>query len=263
MIVMIAKSLVIYACGGGHGHLVRAINYATLVSAGYQIIHILCYKKAIEFAPKLPKNTSLYFESWSEFIKVHDFHCSDLVMDTFPLGHKGEVSIEDLELFQNTRLMARYSESVEHREHHHLFDEILLPYGEVSEWGSEVEGTKIGVLTKENPCHIVAKKGNFAFVDPGKKIPQATIRKLTWLCLKNGMELNYYSKFDQEIMGEKVLVIGAGYNTFYELYQQSENIRFLPLKKKYDNQFKRVELYSKGVTSLDEVLNWIEGAACA
>lgn len=265
---MTAKKLLIYACGGGNGHLVRAINYANSVANNsdakkYKKIEILTYKKSTKFAPNFDQNTSLLFTDWSTLYSSKNGPSKswkeyDLVVDTFPLGHHEEIYPNQLSTFNSKKLIARYSKDLKHLPLHTLYDDVLLPYSEIDEWDSKITGTKIGLLTRQEPCRIINDHSAYAIVDPSQKIPTHLVKKISDFCMNKGKELNYYPKFSNAILGEKVLVIGAGYNTFYELYGQSKHLRFFPLAKKYDDQFNRVDLHRCGIKNLSEILSWFD-----
>ena len=262
---MIAKSdLCIYAIGGGHGHATRSISLAKELhkQKKYKQIELLCSKESVKYIRDLPSFIKLHHMSWLDFLrlKVKDFR-SDLIVDTFPCGVVNEIDKEHLGYFKSTHIVARYNSKEADKENYQCYDQVWLPYLELNcEWeGSFSKDAKyIGLQVDKDKVKCIFESGKFVLIDPYKIIPSELKIKIRDFSQNEGFEYSYLTRFTKDIYAEKVFVIGAGYNTFYEWLDSPVDIKFMPLKRKYDDQYYRAKRYNKDLCSLVEFIDWIQ-----
>lgn len=257
---MTAKNLIIYAKGGGHGHKVRATNLANNLTNEYNQIYILTNSETQDYLPNLASNIKLSNLSWQKALALVKVE-TDLIVDTFPYGLYNEIiPTREFKLFNKTTLICRYSKDPKHIIGRQYYQNLLAPYAkETSEW-EVTRGLKhIGPITRKSNRSFKKNKNIFTVIDSQRKIPSALLQKLNQHCNKLQVKFQYLTAIPNLIETEKLLFIGAGYNTFYETLQtKTMDIRYVPLSKKYDDQYKRVKLYNKGIHSLNELIYWLE-----
>ena len=238
--------------GGGSGHLVRSLNlYKVLRQSG---------QKGLIFATG--KEPILEFLTEDERPVVSTsldtpVQADTLYQDTFAEGFKGKPLSGAS--FNKRVLVARYNRKLVP---HDLvrFDEVLQPYpSNQSEWPKHFSDKMKAVGFLVSPrIRLLAEKRMLAILDPMKALKSKGRYKILQTAKALSMPVKLYDKMTTEIEGSHILSVGAGYNCFYELIQLGANARFLPIPKRYDDQFRRVEMYNNGVKTHDEFCQWLE-----
>jgi hypothetical protein len=244
---MIAKEALIYAKGGGEGHFTRGRLLrswlqeldipATLVVREDQII-------------KLPKAVSSIPSACSF---THVF------VDTFPRGWRDELgSIRSRYPKGKLFLVRRFGRELSpEKEYNHL----LSPYPEKeSEWegGAKDNEAHLGWICRE--IRFESKKGKLLILDSGRKLPTDLLAKMQKHAQSLGFEVEVLFRWNENttFQGEKVFVVGAGYNNFYEWLRTGVDAVFLPLSRRWDDQYARARKFGRSMENLKDWEDWLE-----
>ena len=236
---MTDRNTIVWAPGGGLGHLRRALNIAESMPA----VTIFHHAAQIPWSVgphvtlrRLPQTRDL--ARLRELLRAqpagHDF-----VADTFPAGLFGEITPEVLAHFGRSTLVARwvdrdrYSAVGDYENATARFDDVLLPYpADQCEWEGSLAGRHVGHIVR--PLHVSDDRCSVAVV--GAQLPTAFAAMLpedaTWIG----------GPFDSVPRADRYVGCGAGYNLSFELStlpHVAQRLRLVPLEKRYDNQFQR------------------------
>lgn len=248
----------IYALGGGHGHARRGLLIQRLLAeAGRTSIVLLRPGSDVHFPH--PAGPRLYAESLAEpaLAALRRGPPRRLVVDTFPGGWRGDLSGEILGQFEHRILVARHARNPPGQSA--AYERVLTPYpAGRSEWAPEPAGARPAGYVID-ASHVVAEPGgkSFTVFDPAARCEGRAMALLAELARRAGLVFDHRRSLDRPLRCRKLLVIGAGYHTFYELLGKGLDLSFLPLRKRWDDQFRRVARYGLELTRLAQVLPWL------
>lgn len=282
--------IVIYAVGAGRGHLVRARAIAeTLIHHGGSAddhrgtsalrIAIVAHPAAIDREAVRPPIETIASCGGADAL---DGLTGDLlIVDSLPHGFRGEISGPFLRRFRRRVFLARYNRELTAESLAPLcdkrYDGIVLPYPEgMSEWDGEVErGRYVGHLVRTDRVTVVPLADRFTVVDPEGRCTDVLRAAFERIAAASGFELNYVRSYSRTLSGSRLLIIGAGYNAFYELLSSLASlpadrcasatgddrsrpaVRFIPVEKRWDDQRRRTDLYGLTAGSLEQVAAWL------
>lgn len=249
---MTAERVWIDARGGGFGHAMRGANLAALLAEeGHRVT--LCVRPGSE--------TFVESSPWFE-LRVHEGIPTDrggtLVVDTFAEGARGEWNACALQRFSRRVLCARYRKDGLRAEG---YDEVWLPYAAAhDEWqnGHVQNARYLGLLAR--PAPRIEPRGAWVVFDPGARLDPELHAVFTRLARALGLSLEVVRALPRR--AAKLLCIGAGYNTVYELLRQPLDVRFLPLSRRYDDQARRARLLDRATCDLEALRAWLR-APCS
>ena len=252
----------IYAVGGGHGHARRGLLLQQhLAQRGIGSVILLRPGSDRHFPVSYgPRQYALGIDD-PKLVSLLDKPPPRLIVDTFPQGWQGEMSNRLLAHFESTYWMARYAKTVDM--HQPAFGRTLLPYPKGrEEWGSHsATAIHTGYIVDASHWRIGTAKRLLAVFDPEGRCGGRLISAFSRAAKKTGLNLAYHRLIDRPMEAAKLLVVGAGYNTFYELLGLAMDIRFLPVMKRHDDQFRRANLFGLGLTHLDQLLPWLDAVS--
>ena len=245
------KNILIYAVGGGKGHLQRALNIADALGRA-TIIH--------QHDAQHPTHTIISLQGhdiktwiqniWESMASKYD--C--LIVDTFPSGIARELTEEMICAFPLRFLLGRYIQEEaypQYEEQLSRYTQILLPYTPAyCEWEQNKNGTYIGHLTrkiqidKNPPVELVV-------IGDTTKIPTG------WIDLFPASAVYIHHDFSMLPHAQRYLCIGAGYNLFWELFFLPIVVQHIPLSKRYDDQFRRAGLWQRIVYAKDHLISFL------
>ncbi len=259
-----AKAL-IYALGGGHGHARRGLLLQQrLAERGVASAVLLCPGADRHFtADNGPRH---YAQS------LADAHLAPLfchppphwIVDTFPQGWRGEITAQWLARFEKTTWIARYAKNLRRGPGDPsdlpAYTQTLLPYPEShNEWERPLPDARpTGYMIDASHWRLSSDSRGFAVLDPGRRCGRQVLSVFARLARQIGLGFQYWQDFGQPLSAGKWLVVGAGYHTFYELLGLGVDVRFLPIKKRHDDQFRRASLFGLALTHLDQILPWLD-----
>lgn len=248
----------IYALGGGHGHARRGLLIQRLLTqAGRGSVVLLRPGSDAHF----PGATGprLYAESFTApgLAALHRALPRRLVVDTFPGGWRGELSEATLARFERCFLLARYARDPPGRPE--AYERILTPYpARGSEWEPQPAGAEsTGYVIDASHVRAEPDRRRFAVLDPAGRCRGRTLALLGELARRAGLAFDYRRSLAAPLRCRKLLSIGAGYHTFYELLGQGLDLRFLPVRKRWDDQFRRAARFDLELSRLDSLLPWL------
>ncbi len=246
----------IYALGGGRGHAQRAVVLAERFSRSL-VLH-----QCDEPPVRLPAGCQLQQigPQWSikplrDLLLSASGWAETLLIDTFPGGVAGEVDHDVLSRYANTVLLRRYVRPGSYPDYEMraaAFAEQWLPYAATNcEWDGAVPGRYIGSATRRlelaegQPCELVVV-GNPSQLPPAwtEALPADT----KWLD----------GPFAALPRARRYLSIGAGHNISYELRRLGADAAFVPLERRYDDQFRRADRHGAGIYSGAELRAFLE-----
>jgi hypothetical protein len=251
-------SALIYARGGGHGHAMRGAELQrALCARGLRVELLVEAGSARYLVGPPPPGASLSERSWPDALAraQHDL----LVVDTFPRGWRGEIAPADLRRFGRTLLVARYNRDPAFAEEARAFDAVLNPYpAELDEWpAAPARSWHAGWLVRPPPTALSGGGDRFVVFDPGARLPAVVAEKLGRRARALGLRLSVLRAWPAAVRAAKLLCIGAGYNTVYELAAQRADVRFFPLARRHDDQARRARRVGRSVERLGELLRWL------
>jgi hypothetical protein len=249
----------IYALGGGHGHARRGLLLQQhLALRGVASVVLVRPGSDCHFAADYgPRH---YAQSLDDpgLVPLLRSPPPRLVVDTFPQGWRGEIESCFLARFEQAYWIARYVKTMEAIPSG--FGRILSPYPEgKDEWDRGlVNAIPTGYLVDSSHWRLSSSGRCFAVFDPEGRCSAPLLTAFARAAKLVGLELAYHSSLSLIVKAAKLLVVGAGYNTFYELLSSANDVRFLPVRKRHDDQFRRVGLFGLGLTHLDQLLPWLD-----
>jgi hypothetical protein len=236
---------VIYALGGGRGHLARARALARRFGTDVPIL-----QQADADAPHhLPQHVGVdAVHAWlREQLRDADW----LVVDTFPGGVAHELTDAILRLADRTALVQRYVRPGSYIDYNRLaarFDEVLLPYSpEQCEWEG-TKGTYVGPLVREL---ALEGQADVAVIGASSHMPRR------WREALPSSTTYIHGPFDTLPAARRVLTVGAGYNLVYELDALGAKAAHVPLTRRYDDQFRRAGLLGRTITTRAELERFV------
>lgn len=237
-------SAVIYALGGGLGHLTRAL----LVARGFARATVL---HASAVRPALATHATL--------VRTSDARdalrgAETLVVDTFPAGLRREVDERALRRFDRTVLLRRYVRPGAYEDDEALaarYDAVLLPYpAEACEWEGAADGLHVGHVVRE----LIREDGDEA---PLAVLGDAAVLPPAWRALLPARTRFVAGPFARLPRAARYLSIGAGYNLCYELRGLGVDHRAVAQERRYDDQFRRADRLGVGLYDRDALARWL------
>lgn len=248
----------IHAIGGGHGHARRGFLIQRLLAeAGISSLLLLRpgsdrYLPASE-APRLRAES------------LTDPHLAalrrnlprKLIVDTFPLGWRGELGAGLLDGFERKILIARHGR--------HLpggttaYDRVLLPYPEHrGEWDDPPAGARAaGYVIDAAHLSVKPDETGFAVLDPEGRCAGRMLALLREAGERAGLRFDHRREAHSPFRCRKLLSVGAGYHTFHELLGLGLDLRFLPVRKRHDDQFRRADRFGLALTGPEQLRPWL------
>ena len=249
----------IYALGGGHGHARRGLLLQQqLFMRGIASVVLLCPGSDCHFPIDCgPRQYGLSLDD-PELASLWRKTPERLVVDTFPHGWRGEIEPRFLARFEKTYWIARYTRTIE--DLGSGFTRILSPYPKgQDEWGDRLaHAIHVGYIIDASHWRLSGKGNCFAVFDPEGRCTRQLLSAFSLSARKTGLDFAYHRRLDRPVDAAKLLVVGAGYHTFYELLGLEVDVRFLPIHKRHDDQFLRAGLFGLGLTHLDQLLPWMD-----
>lgn len=257
--------VLIYALGGGHGHARRGLLLQRhLAERGVASAVLLCPGADRHFtADSGPRH---YAQS------LADAHLAPLlrhppphwVIDTFPRGWRGEITADWLARREKTTWIARHAKNLHGGTDGPgampAYTHTLLPYPKShDEWDRPFpEARHAGYMIDASHWRLSPDRRGFVLLDPERRCGSQILSVFARLARRLGLEFQYWPGFGQAMAAAKWLVVGAGYHTFYELLGLGIDVRFIPVKKRHDDQFRRASLFGLALTHLDQILPWLD-----
>lgn len=246
------------ARGDGHGHARRGFLLQWLLAAAGIPALLLIRPGSDRYLPE------------AENPRVHADRLADpalaswwrrpprqLVVDTFPLGWRGEWDAASLDRFEHRILIARHGRDLPGATT--PYHRVLPPYPEHrSEWepaptgarhaGYILDGGHLGLQPGADGCTVLDPEGRYD-IRLAAVLARATRRA--------GLSLDYRRRVEPPGRCRKLLVIGAGYHLFYELVARGLDVRFVPVHKRHDDQTRRAARFGLALTEPEGLLAWL------
>jgi hypothetical protein len=256
---MLEHSVLICARGGGFGHAARGRELQKRLQAE-GLGSLLLIRPGAEACWR---ETGFPFEA-RPVCPGDERRFATLIMDTFPAGWNGELSPELLASFRRKLLVTRYCRGADPSSWGGAYDRLLNPYPEhFDEWEPSLPVSRsisIGWLVRKPPFAFRFEPGHWCVLDPERRLgdPQRTL--FARLANRGGYRLRLIGELPlapDALQFEKLLCVGAGYNLFYELLGMPGDIRFLPVRKRWDDQVRRTRLFRNGIDRLEALEEWL------
>ena len=242
-----SKRALIYALGGGHGHIQRASLLAQQFSSA-TILH----QNRSPFSPNVPV---LYpqgkpLEEWvgktlKECASSHD--C--VIVDTFPKGIAHEITKDVLQEYESSVLIARYLREEMYLDYETAcawYKHIWLPYHpQRCEWSHPPQGAYLGTIVRE--ITINDDQTDLCVIGNQALIPER------WLSLFPEKTIFIHHRFHALPHAQRYLCVGAGYNLFWELHFLGHAVAHVPIEKRYDDQFRRCLRFGRSISTYQEL----------
>lgn len=240
----------IYAIGGGRGHGARGSLIAQALTAQGYTTKLWRGLTPPSFAQRQNKGAVL-------------------VVDTFAKGWQGELSSQLFQHFEKCILVSRYTRYRDWSWVNRHYDQVLFPYCGISqEWRADelrelnVPSQYCGLMVRKLKVAVSDDICVLTLLDPEKRLTRSSTTQLTEVARNNGFQLRTVHHFGNYLkLGVKTLVIGAGYNLFYELLLSSADARFLPVNKRYDDQARRCQNWQLGIGNWDALQQWLRATS--
>lgn len=246
------RRVLLYARGGGFGHTMRAAELQrALVSRGLEVT-LLVEPASARHLPPLPRGATL-----SQATALPGGH-DTLIVDTFPRGWRGELTVADLARFRRTILISRYNREQGFVREAAAYHRLLNPYPpDLDEWTTPPPRSfYAGWLVRAPQTHLIEGEA-FVVFDPGARLSPALTDIFGRLAKRTGRALRILRTWREVVPAAKLLCIGAGYNTVYELAPLPADVRFVPLARRWDDQARRARRAGRCIGSLDELARWL------
>lgn len=247
----------VYGIGGGHGHARRAwLVQRTLREAGRRAV-LLIRPGSDRYLPP-EGGPRIHAESLAD-ASLDDLRRDPprgIVVDTFPRGWRGELDATLLGRFQRRIGLARYSRL----SWNEGYDRIVSPYpAESCEWGGALPGARhAGYIVDAGHLRLASDGRTFAVVDSEGRCNARLLEILAAAARRRGLLFALHRRLDEPIRARKLLVVGAGYHSFYECLGSSPDVRFLPVTKAHDDQAARARRFGRALGHLDQLPPWLE-----
>ncbi len=239
---LIGDRPLIYALGGGMGHLQRAANLLWRSGPGV-VLHQAPREVAVPEGSTLVRLAADADADWVDrFLRRHLGGASALVVDSFPGGIAHELRPERL-ADRPSVLVQRYVSPGSYPDYDELagrFDRRLLPYApDRCEWEGGCDGQYVGPIARD-----VGVEGGpelqVLVIGDTRALPAAWRQALAGCAAVN-------RPFQALPVARTIVAVGAGYNLFWEL--DGRLAYHVPLPRRYDDQFRRAGLWGRAITS--------------
>jgi hypothetical protein len=252
---------VIYALGGGLGHLSRALVLARKIDA-VAILHRGAETAAETVAGMDAPGVRLIGvdTGWTPSdLRACLARCAGeapvLVVDTFPAGVAHELDDATLDRFEHRVLVRRYIRPGSYEDEAALaarFDAALVPYTEAQcEWDGEVDGAHVGFLVRELAVERGAAELDLVIIGDAGRLPPG------WRALLPERTRQVAGRFRALPAARRYLGTGAGHNLTYELHQAGVCFAVMPCERRYDDQFRRADRLGAGVYTREDFAGWL------
>jgi hypothetical protein len=249
----------IYAIGGGLGHARRGWLLQHLLAQAGRTAILLVRPDSDRHLPAatLPRACGG---------SLADPHLADLVhrpprgivADTFPRGWHGELNEELLGRFETRVWLARHSRShgVADAVNYHR---VLSPYPAGGcEWDGQLPTARhAGYLVDSSHLDLRPDPRRFVLVDSEGRCNPRLLGIFRAEAQRAGLEFHLQHRLHDPIHAAKLLLVGAGYHSFYECLGQDVDVRFLPVAKRHDDQHRRARRFGCALDTLDELMPWL------
>jgi len=261
----------VYALGGGAGHLTRALVLArSLIARGP--VHVLARAGAPQLVDACNEVGIERVDAATPFAEVRarvaellfaQAPCA-LVVDTFPGGLGRELDDAVLARAATTTLVARYVKRDAYPDYDALaarFDAIVEPYAPgASEW---IEQDPPGLRWSSRAVGLLARDLAIA---QGEPAPIAVLGPIDALTPAMRARLPHDARFVEGPMAvlpsaRAYLATGAGYHASYELARAGRPFGLVPRERRFDDQFRRAALLDRAIVCADDVSRLLEEAA--
>jgi hypothetical protein len=236
----------IYALGGGRGHGTRGGLIAdALIAQGY--------------------TTKLWRGLMPLVAEQRPNAAALLVVDTFAKGWQGELSDALFHRFDKRILVSRYARYTDWDWVNRHYDQVIFPYCAVSqEWRADeltelrIPARNSGLMVRDLAVSVNNDTSTLTVLDPEKRLTPSSLTQLTQFARKNEFNISLIHEFSNQLeLSPKTLVVGAGYNLFYELLLSPADVRFLPVNKRCDDQARRCQNWQLAVANWDDLQHWL------
>lgn len=272
---------VIYALGGGLGHLSRALALARIIDVT-AILHRACGALPDVDVPSgvrligvdadwTPARLRACLSGLAHAAPV-------LVVDTFPGGVAHELDDATLAGFAHRVLVRRYLRPGAYDDETALaarFDVTLVPYRRrLCEWagqwagesagesagdrndawsadGCACTGTHVGVLVRELRVESAGSELELAVIGDGERLPPG------WRSLLPERTGHVSGPFRALPAARRYLAMGAGHNLVYELVEAGVCFAAVPCERRYDDQFRRADRLGIGIHARADLARWL------
>ncbi|MCO5170290.1 MAG: hypothetical protein M9894_28475 [Planctomycetes bacterium] len=249
----------IYAPGGGLGHLTRALVVARALPGP---VHVWHQAPAPLPAPARVRQRRLP-TGWgparvAAALARAARRAPLLVVDTFPGGLEGELTPEALGAFRRRVLVARHVRPGAYPGYEaraRAFDARLLPYPPAAcEWDGAAPGVHVGHLLRDLPLDDGPVAPLVVLGDPAR-LPAGWRARLP-----DGAQVvrGWAPRLPR---ARCYLSVGAGYHASYELRRLGAPLGLVPVERRYDDQFRRAARLGAGVHTRQDLLRLLGGAA--
>ena len=262
---------VIYALGGGLGHLSRALALARTLE-GTAIVH-----RGSDALPDidLPSGVRLIGvdAAWTPArlracLSGLARAAPVLVVDTFPGGVAHELDDATLAGFAHRVLVRRYLRPGAYDDEAALaarFDDTLVPYrARLCEWpesgndrgaGCACTGAHAGFLVRGLRVESHLDALELIIIGDRERLPPG------WRALLPARTGHVSGPFRALPAARRYLAMGAGHNLVYELMEAGVCFAAMPCERRYDDQFRRADRLGIGVHSRDDLTRWLSQPA--
>ena len=247
-----ARPALIYALGGGMGHLTRAVCLARRLGPAV-VLHSA--PRPLPSAP--PGVVQRHVTAAEARAALATAEADLLVVDTFPAGVDGGLSEPLLRRFPRRALVRRYLRPGSYPGYAARaarFDTHLIPYtAEASEWDEPPPGRHVGLLLR--PVSIQGSDASTELVIIGdeQELP------VGWRQVLPRDRRCVHGPFEVLPAARRYLALGAGYNLTYELRALKVPMALVPRERRFDDQFARADRLGAGVYSSRQLTGWLRG----
>lgn len=248
----------VYAIGGGHGHARRGwLLQQRLLEAGRNAV-LLIRPGSDRYLPA-SKGSRIHARSLADphLAALRRRPPRAIVADTFPRGWRGELDDALLGRFERRVWIARYALALE--DGGKGYERVLAPYpAQRCEWDGGLRcAAHAGYIIEAGHVAVATDAPSFTVLDPEGRCTPRLLAVFAGLARRVGLRWLYLRRLASSLPARKLLVVGAGYHTFYELLGAGADLRFMPVRKHYDDQFRRAGLFGLELIHLDQVLPWL------
>ncbi|MAA77711.1 MAG: hypothetical protein CL916_00505 [Deltaproteobacteria bacterium] len=246
------KKVLVYALGGGNGHIQRA----NLIAQQFSDATIM-HQKESPFSSSIPvihpQGKDLVAWSVETLMKSADSH-DCVVVDTFPKGVGHEITQEIIQRYESSFLVARYVREEMYHDYKascSWYTDVWIPYClEKCEWDNPPNGVYTGVFTR--PIEINNDQVSLCVIGNLDLIPKR------WFSLFPVHTTFINHRFHTLPNAKRYLCVGAGYNLFWELNSLDLNVAHMPVEKRYDDQFRRTMRFGLMVSTYQDLFDFLK-----
>lgn len=250
----------VYAPGGGLGHLTRALVVARTLPGRVHVWHQA--PRALP-APDGVRQRRLPAAWGPERVAAALRRAARaaplLVVDAFPGGLEGELGPDVLGAFRRRVLVARHVRPGAYPRYEaraRAYDLRLLPYppGDC-EWDGAAPGVHVGHLLRDLPLDGDGLVAPLVVLGDPARLPAGWRARLP-------AGTRVVSGWTPRLPRARAyLSLGAGYHASYELARLGVRHGLVPVERRYDDQFRRAARRGAGVHTRADLLRLIGGAA--